>query len=1127
MSYILLQLRFIIFLLILLCTQIAAATGQDVKVAVLSMWSGETTKKMWQPTVEYLNRTIPHQHFRLTPVKPDQTEQLVKSNAIDFIITSPGNYIELEASSGISRLAIRKKKYNKQTVNQLSAVIFSHADRNDINTLNDLRNKSFMAVKNNNFAGFQIAWLEFDKIGINPFKDFSKLEFAGHSQDNIVYSVLNKKTDAATVRSGILEKMADEGLIDLSKLKILNRQANKQFPFIHSAALYPEWPIAKLKNTSDELAKEVTIALLNLPANSLNEKTYHSAGWSVAGDYFAVRNIFKELNIAPYNIVQPDWLEKHWKEILLVFIFVFPALFIYIREIHAATGTDKKQNFRPETQWSTALDFLDEPIYMVDLEDKIIRANKAFYKKINSTYEEAVGRVVTDFTHPEGEETPCKVCQARKDLRDTVITLEADDPANKMSQPLEISLYVVRDKNKQAIAIVQKMRDLSEDREQQNIFRRNERLFTELLDATPDPLLISNADGTIVLVNTQFEKQIGFSREEIIGHKIEKLVPGEFQHNHKHIRETYTSDSEYRPMNKVENLFIVHKNHGKIPVDISLTPFTIDNEKLIISSIHDISERIKKEKEFKHLASFAELDPNPVIEFKENGIVTYANQAALEFFPDIKQSGQLEILNITSSMPELNSEYEVIRDIEVNNSTFEQKIIYNPDTELFRTYVWDITKIRSLTNKMTYLARHDSLTSLINRRELERRLKSSIIDAKENNGTHSLCYMDLDKFKAVNDTCGHVAGDELLKQISETINTKVRDTDTFARLGGDEFALLLQGCSQDKASAIAESIRHSIEQYRFHWDNKTFKIGVSIGIVSIDNTSGTIKDIQSAADTACYIAKEQGRNRVHIYQLGSDEITLHANENVWLNKINAALDNNDFVLYFQKIASVTDIHDVHYEVLIRMKDNKGNTIPPGLFIPSAERFNIMSSIDSWVIKNTLPIMKNKKYNKVKFSINLSAQSLCDMHFMQNCIEKIKSNQISPGRICFEITETAMIANLKSAIQSVTVLRDLGCTIALDDFGSGLSSFAYLKNLPVDYLKIDGSLIKDLENDPINVTMVSSINHIGHSMGLKTIAEFVENDEVLNILRAMGVDYVQGYGIARPVPLEDIDIQVTL
>lgn len=1123
MPYISLQHRFIVFLLILLCTQIVSATEQEVKVAVLSIWDEETTEKMWQPTVEYLNKAIPHHHFKLIPIKSAQIEQRVKSNAIDFIITNPANYVELEANFGISRLATLKKKYNKQIVNQLSAVIFTHVDRNDINTLNDLRNKSFMAVENNDLAGFQIAWLAFKKTGINPFKDFSKLEFSGYSQDKNVYSVLNKKIDAATIPSGILESMANDGLIDLNKLKILNRQSNEQFPLLHSTALYPEWPIAKLKNTSNDLTKDVTSVLLNLPANSLTVKTSHNAGWSEPMDYSQVRHLLKELNLPPFNIVEAEWLEEHWKEILLLLIFIFPALLIYIRELQIASPIDKKQISQSEIQWSTALDFLDEPIYMVDLEDKIIRANKAFYKLINSTSREADGKKVTDFTHPEGEETPCRVCQARSKLIDTVITLEPDDPENKMSTPLEISIQVIRDENRQAIAIVQKIRDLSEERDQQKHFRRNERLFTELLDATPDPLLISNADGTIVLVNSQFEKQIGFNREEIVGHKIEKLVPTDFQPNHKRKRETYNSGPAYRPMNKVDNLFIMHKDNGQIPVDISLTPFTIDNEKLIITTIHDISKRIKKEKEFKRLASFAELDPNPVIEFKENGIVTYVNQAALDVFPDIKQSQHLEILDITSSMPELNSEYEVTRDIEVNGSTFEQKIIYNPDTELYRTYVWDITKIRTLTKKMTYLARHDSLTNLINRRELERRLQSYISDAKENNKTHSLCYMDLDKFKVVNDTCGHVAGDELLKQISETINTKVRDTDTFARLGGDEFALLLQGCSLEKASAIAESIRLSIEQYRFHWDNKTFKIGVSIGIVSIDNTSGTIKNIQTAADTACYIAKEQGRNRVHIYQVGSDEITSHANENVWLNKINTALDKNDFVLYFQKIASVTDNHDVHYEVLVRMKDNKGNTIPPGLFIPSAERFNIMSSIDSWVIKNTLPILQNKKYNEVKFSINLSAQSLCDMHFMQDCIDKIKSNHISPQRICFEITETAMIANLKSAIQSVTILRDLGCTIALDDFGSGLSSFAYLKNLPVDYLKIDGSLIKDLNNDSINVTMVNSINHIGHSMGLKTIAEYVENDAVLNILRDMGVDYVQGYGIAKPVPLEDIDI----
>lgn len=381
--------------------------------------------------------------------------------------------------------------------------------------------------------------------------------------------------------------------------------------------------------------------------------------------------------------------------------------------------------------------------------------------------------------------------------------------------------------------------------------------------------------------------------------------------------------------------------------------------------------------------------------------------------------------------------------------------------------------------------------------------------------------MDLDQFKAVNDSCGHAAGDELLKQLSSEINLSIREADTFARLGGDEFGLLLIGCPIEKAVTITENIRTLVENFRFHWDNKVFKVGISIGIAALNKKSGSTKDIQSAADTACYIAKEQGRNRIHIYEVDSSVTEKHANETNWLNKINVALDNDRFVLYFQKILSVNDDKHEHFEILIRMLDKEGKTIPPNSFIPAAERFDIMSSVDSWVIKNTLLIMNKEEYKNINFSINLSGQSLSDLNFMKNCIHQIDNSNTDPNRLCFEITETAMIANLSNAVRSVSILRGLGCKIALDDFGSGLSSFSYLKNLPVDYLKIDGSLIKDIEKDNVNITMVKSIIHIGQSMGLETIAEYVETDGILNILRDLEIDYVQGYGIAKPVPLEEI------
>ena len=1114
------------FVLLILLSLPVYAQGKDkeVKIAVLSAWGDNVTRSMWTPTIRYLEKSIPGYHFVLQPLKLTQTANVVKEHSVDFILTNPGNYIELEARYGISRLATVKTRKLNYVGSQFAAIIFTRRDRNDINSLNDLRSKSFMGVKKTAFGGFQMAWLELKEKGIDPFKDFSSVQYSGLPQDNIVYAVMNGKVDAGTVRTSTLERMAAEHLIDLTKFKILNQKKDDSFPFIHSTPLYPEWPIAKLKNTSEDLSRKVTIALLNLPDSSEVAKRAKISGWTVPLDYHPVRNMFKKLNIGPYAVKDPGFFRQYKWQIILFIVLVLPATLFYVTKLKIRIRDDEKQFAQAETEWSNALDFLDEPMYMVDLEDRIIRANKAFYKKINATAEEAIGHVVTRFTHPEGEEVPCRVCQARKDLIDTTITLEADDKANKAGKPMEVSIKVIRNDNNDAIGIIQKMHDLTEAREAEKAFRRNELMFKELLNSTPEPLVVSNTDGTIVLVNSQFEKEFGYPREEIIGNKIEMLMPGEYRSGHVSLRAQYAQNPQVRPLVQDMILEGQHKDGHHIPLEISLSPFQIDDEMFTIATLHDISERMAREAELKRLASFPELNPIPVIEFTRDGAITYANPASLKAFPDLADANAAHdiFIDIESYFAELETDFELIRDIQIGNATYEQNIIYDPDTTLFRMYVWDITKLRNLSVKMSYQATHDALTNLINRREFERRLEQAAIDANTNNKTHTLCFMDLDKFKAVNDTCGHIAGDELLKQISALIHSKIRETDTFARIGGDEFGLLLSGCPVEKAFTLAEIILKSVEDFRFHWDDKTFKIGVCIGIVTLDNKSGTLKEILSAADTACYLAKEQGRNRIHIYETDQAALLKHHNEVNWLNRINDALDKNNFVLYFQKIAALNSDCSDHYEVLIRMIAEDGSTIPPSAFIPAAERFEVMTSIDHWVIQQILLIMQQPRYKNLNLSINLSGQSLGDKKFMQECIDQIKHSQVNTDKLCFEITETAMIANLTNAIRAVSILRDLGCKLSLDDFGSGLSSFAYLKNLPVDFLKIDGSLIRELEHDQSNITMVESIIHIGHSMGLKTIAEYVENQAILEIVQSMKIDFVQGYGIARPVPVDELD-----
>ncbi len=438
----------------------------------------------------------------------------------------------------------------------------------------------------------------------------------------------------------------------------------------------------------------------------------------------------------------------------------------------------------------------------------------------------------------------------------------------------------------------------------------------------------------------------------------------------------------------------------------------------------------------------------------------------------------------------------------------------------------DITQHNRLQEQLTFQAVHDTLTGLINRREFEKRLELFIHEAQKDNATHLLCYLDLDQFKLVNDTCGHRAGDALLKQLSNLLKPLLRQSDTLARLGGDEFGVLLSHCPIEKGLEIAEALRKTITAFRFSWEGQIFSVGVSIGIVCIDEGSGNLDEVLSHADAACYAAKDLGRNRVHLFQADDQDTKERQGQIQWASRIQEALDRDMFRLFVQPIVALeAENEDLsHYEILARMIDDKGHLIPPGAFIPAAERFGLMPNIDKWVIRNTLAWMGDQlrqQKQPVFCAINLSGASIGREDCLSLIRAQLEKHQVPAQHICFEVTETAAIADPANAGRFIHELKQLGCQFALDDFGSGLSSFGYLKQLPVDYLKIDGIFIQEITNNPIDQAMVASINNIGHIMGLKTIAEFVEDSSTLDILRQIGVDYVQGYYLGRPEPLESL------
>ena len=424
---------------------------------------------------------------------------------------------------------------------------------------------------------------------------------------------------------------------------------------------------------------------------------------------------------------------------------------------------------------------------------------------------------------------------------------------------------------------------------------------------------------------------------------------------------------------------------------------------------------------------------------------------------------------------------------------------------------------------MSYQATHDALTGLLNRRDFERRCEEAIDRGQRGDGQHILCYLDLDRFKAVNDTSGHLAGDSMLREVAKLLRNAVRDSDTVARLGGDEFGMLLIGCPLEKAQQIADDFCRSVGDYRFVWKDKIFNIGVSVGIVEISRESGTLNELLAAADSACYVAKKQGSGRVAVYSAKDEAHARHSGEIQWLQRLQSALKENRFHLFQQIIvpANGTNGGGPSIEILVRMRDEVGNDVPPADFVRAAERYHLMGLVDRWVVQTTLAALGRGALavpDDRSVAINISGQTLGDVQFLEFVVECLDSTGASPGQVCFEITESAVIANMDHARRFVGVLHGMGCQFALDDFGSGIGSFSNLKNLPMDYLKIDGSFMRNLARDSVNQAMVTAMIKLARSLNFKVIAEQVEDEAAVDAARRMGVDFLQGFAIGKPEPL---------
>ena len=436
----------------------------------------------------------------------------------------------------------------------------------------------------------------------------------------------------------------------------------------------------------------------------------------------------------------------------------------------------------------------------------------------------------------------------------------------------------------------------------------------------------------------------------------------------------------------------------------------------------------------------------------------------------------------------------------------------------------DTSELRGITRQMTYQASHDALTGLVNRREFERRLQEAMDSAQTGDVAHALCYLDLDRFKLVNDTCGHSAGDNMLREVAAIIKEAVRDSDTVGRIGGDEFALLLVGCPLEKARQIADDVVHSVNDYRFVWKDKIFNIGVSVGLVEVGRGGGAIEDLMSSADSACYVAKKQGGLHVHVYSAREEANARHSGEIQWLQKLQGALRDNKFELYSQPIvhAQAGGVRGPALEVFVRMEGENGQpAAPPAEFIRAAERYRLMPLVDRWVVQTVLSALGRggmKLPPGRSVASNIAGQTLADAEFLEFVVDCFDHSGANPSDVCLEVTESSVVANLDHARRFIAVLHGMGCEFALDDFGSGLSSFSTLRTLPMDYLKIDGSFIRNLAVDSVNQAMVQAMIELSRSLNIRIVAEQVEDQKSLEAAKKMGIDFVQGFVIARPQPL---------
>jgi diguanylate cyclase (GGDEF)-like protein/PAS domain S-box-containing protein len=678
--------------------------------------------------------------------------------------------------------------------------------------------------------------------------------------------------------------------------------------------------------------------------------------------------------------------------------------------------------------------------------------------------------------------------------------------------------------------------------------RGRDRLFTDFAKTLPEIVIVH--DEKILLANESAAGLIGLESQQLIGREVADLVKPAYRAL---FRNTMAKRLAGENVPRRLEIQLINGNEAGLWVEAQSSSIEFHGHRAILTIARDVSHRKSLEVSLgrsKRQAQYTlESIAEGVITTDNDGHIDYMNQSAEtligtnrddaaghrigELFTLVDDTDRRPLgdpverslamrrrVNMGRRAVMVTSDGEHEHSIEITASP-----IRGPGSSVSGTVVvfHDVGETRGLTQKMSYQATHDPLTGLINRREFERRLDEAMDSAHAEEAVHMMFYMDLDRFKAVNDSCGHLAGDNMLREVASLIKEQVRDSDFVGRLGGDEFGALLIGCPIEKARQIAADICNAIADYRFVWKDKIFNIGISVGLVEISHVSGTLQDVLSAADSACYVAKQDGRGKVHVYSARDESVARERGDIQWLRQLQAALHEDKFTLAVQPIIAMRGGIESGpaFEVFIRLPDSHGRIADTAEFLRPAERYQLMPQIDRWVINAALTAVSSgeiKIASGRSCAINLSGQTLGDESFLSFVVESLDRTGVAPSAICFEVTEAAILSNVQHAQRFIEVLHGIGCEFSLDDFGSGMGSFSSLKHLPIDYLKIDGTYTRNLQADEVNQEMVLAMIKLARTMQFRIVAEEVEHQEDFDWLRNVGVDFVQGHFVEAPSPL---------